>query len=308
MKFKLLTATVLSAAFMVGCTETGNMDVGGMVSGFGRGGGGFGGGYGGGYGNGYNNGGSLQQGMHLLNAGGHLINANALSAKDEDSIGQSVGVSLTNQYGLVQDARLQKYVQLVGLTVASASGNPGGNWVFGVLNTQEVNAFSGPNGYVFVTLGAIQNMHDEAELAGVLGHEITHVCNHDGLKQVKAAENQAAFQQVMAAAPSQAAQFAAFADAGVDAITKKGYTQPQEFEADKGGVIVMQAAGYDPSSYLRFLQRLEAVSSQHGGQVMSTHPGIDQRIQRVGAQLQGMPKGGQMLRERFAASVPWQVR
>src|SRR5690349_23165370 len=54
----------------------------------------------------------------------------------------------------------------------------------------EVNAFSGPNGYVFVTRGAIAQMHDEAELAGVLAHEIAHVCNHDGLKQVQSAEFQ----------------------------------------------------------------------------------------------------------------------
>src|SRR5262249_24882203 len=98
----------------------------------------------------------------LLSAGGQFLNAASLSQKDEDTIGQSVGVALTNQYPLVANDNLQKYVNLVGLTVANASPSPGGNWVFGVLETPTVNAFSGPNGYVFVTHGLLRHVHDEA--------------------------------------------------------------------------------------------------------------------------------------------------
>ncbi len=239
------------------------------------------------------------QGVHLLNAGQHSLNAASLSAKDEDSLGQSVGVAITNHYPLVHNDTLNRYVNLVGLTVASASANPGGNWVFGVIDTSEINAFSGPNGYVFVTRGAIAQMHDEAELAGVLAHEIAHVCNHDGLKQVKAAEERSALSEGMQASGGQIQQFSALADQGVDAITKTGYSQPQELAADKAAIVTAAAAGYDASSYLHFLQRMQSVGASGGGQVMSTHPGIGQRIQVVTQQLRTVRPGGATLAPRF---------
>ena len=169
-----------------------------------------------------------------------------------------------------------RYVNLVGLTVASASPNPGGNWVFGVLETSEVNAFSGPNGYVFVTRGALLHMQDEAELAGVLAHEISHVCSHDGLTQVKAAEQQGAAgrRRCRRGRDPQVHPFSALVNSGVNVITSEGYSKPQEFAADQHGVVAMVAAGYDPSSYLRFLQGLQSSGGARGGQLMGTHPGI----------------------------------
>jgi predicted Zn-dependent protease len=238
--------------------------------------------------------------LGLANAGGQFLNAASLSEKDEDTIGQSVAVALTNQYPLVPNDNLQRYVNLVGLTVANASPNPGGNWVFGVLETPEVNAFSGPNGYVFVTHGLLRQMHDEAELAGVLAHEITHVCNHDGLKQVKANQTKGALVAGMKAADSRTGQLSVLADNGIDVITRQGYDQPQEFAADAGAVKIMSAAGYNPASFLAFLQRLQSQGAPGGGQVMSTHPGLPERISRISAQLRTVPPGGATLQQRFA--------
>lgn len=245
------------------------------------------------------NGGNLDQAMHLFNAGGHLLNAASLGEKDEDAIGQSVAVVLTNRYRLVNNSRLARYVMLVGLTVANQSPMPGGRWVFGVLDTPEVNAYSGPNGYVFVTRGAIEHMQDEAELAGVLAHEVAHVCHHDGLHMVQDAERRGALTEAMqAAGDSRVAQFSTLVDTGADMITKQGYDQPQELAADHDGVQYMAAAGYDPASYLRFLRRLGS-----GGGLMSTHPGSAQRAGRVAQELQGMRPGGQTLADRFAANT-----
>jgi len=244
---------------------------------------------------------SLEQAGHLLNAGGHLFNAATLGEKDEDAIGQSVAVSLSNRYQLSSDERLQRYVNLVGLTVADASPNAGGNWVFGVLETPEVNAFSGPNGYVFVTRGALMHMQNEAELAGVLAHEISHVCSHDGLNQVKAAEQRGALSEGIKAADQRTAQFGAFADEGVNIVTAEGYTKPQEFAADQHGVEIMAAAGYDPSSYLHFLQGLQnGGGGASGGQLMGTHPGLNERVANVAKQVSGMRPGGATLQQRFA--------
>jgi predicted Zn-dependent protease len=239
----------------------------------------------------------------LLSAGGKFLNAMSLSEKDEDTIGQSVAVKLTNQYPVASSDDLQRYVNLVGLTVANASPNPGGNWVFGVIESGDVNAFSGPNGYIFVTRGLLRQLRDEAELAGVLAHEIAHVCNHDGLKQVQANETKGAMVSAMQAADSRTAQLAVFADNGFDVITRQGYDQQQEHRADADGVAMMKAAGYDPRSFLAFLQRLQASGGPRGGQLMSTHPGVGDRVTRVTAQLRTIPPGGATLQQSFAYNV-----
>lgn len=227
-------------------------------------------------------------------------NAASLSEKDEDAIGQSVAIAITSQYPLVQNPNLQRYVNLVGLTVASVSPNAGGNWVFGVVESPEINAFSGPNGYVFITHALFNQMHDEAELAGVLGHEISHVCNHDGLNQIKANEAKGALTSLLNSAGTQTAQLAVFADNGLDVVTRTGYSQPQEFRADEQGTRFMAAAGYNPQSYLNLLERLQGLVSG-GGSVMSTHPGMSDRIGRVQKELQTLPRTRATLADRFAS-------
>ncbi len=244
----------------------------------------------------------------LIKAGGHVAKAASLSEKDEPAMGQSVGIVLTSTDGVYTDDTMLNYVTMVGLTVASSTPNPGGNYVFGILDTDEVNAYSGPDGYIFITRGALQQMKDEAELAGVLAHEIAHVCHHDGLHQAKAAELQAAAANGVDAAAQKnntVANLSAGINFGIDAITKTGYTQPQEFDADADGVKYMTAAGYDPHSYLNFLTRLWQLHKASAGiKIMSTHPGIDQRVAKVTAEISDMGNpGGATLPDRFATNV-----
>jgi predicted Zn-dependent protease len=239
-----------------------------------------------------------EQGSHLLGAGMHGLNAATLGPKEENAIGESVAVAVTNRYPLVPNDNLQKYVMLVGLTVANASPNPAAPWVFGVIDSPDINAFSGPNGYVFITKGALRQMRNEAELAGVLAHEVGHVCAHDGLEQVKAAERNGAVSEIVKAGGAQTSQFTALADLGVDVLTKQAYSQPQELKADAAAVHIMSDAGYDPAAYLQFLQRLQGISS--GGGVMSTHPNIGLRIQTVSQELGRVKRGGATLADRFA--------
>ena len=295
----ILAGVVVSMVGLVGCDTA--APAGGGLGSLGNLGGGLN--FGGGGGRGGVNG--VDAAVHGLGAAGHLVNAAGMSEKDEDALGQSVGVAVTNRYHLVTDQALLKYVNLVGFTVASASSRPGGNYVFGVLETPEVNAMSGPNGYIFVTRGALAMMRDEAELAGVLAHEIGHVCSHDGLEQVKGAEQRAALAEG-AQMSGRTAGFAGIADMGVDVITKQGFSQPQEFAADKSGVVIMTAAGYDAASYLRFLQRLQAAEGRAGGgRFMSTHPGVGERVGKVSGQLATVRAGGATLAERFQANVPF---
>src|SRR5512135_3156720 len=101
---------------------------------------------------------------------------------EEIAIGRQISGNLLGAAPLVKDAKLQKYVNQVGEWVASQSERPDLPWHFGVIQSEDVNAFAAPGGYIFVTLGLYRLLQNEAELAGVLGHEIGHVIRKHHLK------------------------------------------------------------------------------------------------------------------------------
>jgi len=239
--------------------------------------------------------------MGLVNAGGKTLKAAGLNEHQERAIGESVSLAATNQYGVTKNERLATYVVLVGQTLASRTARADQPWVFGVLDTEKVNAFSGPGGYVWVTRGAIEQMHDESELAGVLAHEIGHVVKKHGLAMAQSAAYGDAFNTAVGSVGS-AAKFSELSDTVTTGILDKGYAQPQEYEADEAGVKYLIAAGYDPNGFLHFLQRISA-EQKTGGSVFSTHPGIDDRIKKIANQISASGAGGTgaTLKDRFAA-------
>jgi predicted Zn-dependent protease len=230
-----------------------------------------------------------------------------LDERSERAMGQSVSLALTNRYGVVKSDDLAQYVILVGKAVASATPRADSGWVIGVLDTNDVNAFSGPQGYVWVTRGALMHMQDESELAGVLGHEMGHIVKRHGFQAVQGAGLIGAGQMALQA-NDQTAQFNQITDFFVDLVTKTGFTQPQEFEADAEGVRYAAAAGYDPNGYLHFLQRIQAEQGKGGVNLFSTHPGLGDRIQRIANQISSGGIGGHGVtnQERFQQAIKGQ--
>ena len=243
------------------------------------------------------------QGANLVDTGVKIVKNESISEKDERTMGESVAMAVTTKYPVVKNEKLNRYVALIGLTLANASSRPDGNWLFAVVDTNEVNAFSGPDGYILITRGLIAQLHDEAELAGVLAHEMSHVLDQHGMQAVK----QAGRANILASALSQADQrFKAFSEATdglVDAVLVKGYGRDQEDEADADAVKLLLATGYDPTSYLHFIERM--AGQQHGNSsIMSTHPGAADRAERIRGQIAALKplKPGAVVRERFEAS------
>jgi predicted Zn-dependent protease len=239
--------------------------------------------------------------------------AQQLGDKDEDQLGKSVAILVTNRYRPVDNKKLVEYVNLVGYTLVSSSPWPDRTYVFGVLDTDDIGAYSGPAGYVMITRGAISAMQDEGELAGVLAHEMTHVLNQHGLRAARVAAQRAGYMDAAKSVlePVHATQFI---DMGVDAVVRNGYDKPDEDDADMGAVQLLIATGYDPRSYAHFLSHIAAMQesaprqptqSEVGTavkQIMSTHPGIAERYQAVRQRIDGSGvSGGATLRERFVA-------
>lgn len=250
-----------------------------------------------------------QQGESYGRAVGHGVESQALSERDERAMGESVAMQVTARYRIDPDTRLNQYVVLVGLTLANASPRPDGNWYFAVVDSDQANAFSGPDGYIFITRAALRQMRDESELAGVLAHEMTHVLDHHGLNAAKSRGLKSAGSEAAGTAMQQNATLSQFTSAvnGVgDVVMNAGYDQPQENQADAGAVKLVAAAGYDPNGYLSFLTRVAQEQQQAGGRggAFSTHPNAASRVAKVRQEIAAMSsRGGATLRDRFEKNV-----
>jgi predicted Zn-dependent protease len=237
----------------------------------------------------------------LVQGTGQVIQSQTLSEGDELAMGESAVCAITTRYPIWNNDAANRYVNLVGMTVASGCSRPEIPFSFVVLDTDEVNAFSAPGGFVMVTRGALMRMSDESELAGVLGHEIGHVVLRHGFEVTKAAMASEGFKKAASSADSRVQQFGFAVDAMTDTILNKGWDQPQEFAADEQAVKMLIATHYDPAGFERFLGKLNA----SGGSLMSTHPAKGERLARVTKQINdsGARGKGQALPDRFAANI-----
>ena len=246
-----------------------------------------------------------QEESQMVSAGGKAVGAMNID-KDEKAklaYGESIALSVAAQFPLDNSAELNKYAMLVALTLLEATDDPSVPIFVGVLASEKIVACASPAGHVFVSRGAMRKMKDESELAGVLGHEMSHVLANDGmsaLKQYKLAE--AGSQAASAALGGEMKELAQLVDQGSQTILKRGYDQPQEFRADASGAKLAGRAGYDQSGLRRFLERLAANTANDADQWNSTHPPKAQRIARLGA-LPALPRPGATVATRFIKAI-----
>jgi len=228
------------------------------------------------------------------------------SDKEEVSLGAQTRDSVIKEYGRRADPALEAYVAGVGQKVAAVCDRQNLAYSFYVLDTDMVNAFAAPGGYIFVTRGILKAMADEAELAGVLGHEIGHVV---GRHSMKALEKQYGYQAVLNIASlvtqrdlSGLQQYAGY----LTNMLLLGYGRDNEFEADMLGTRYAMAAGYDPRGTADFFRKLQAMD---GGKkandlekLFQSHPPTGERIKKVEAQAAARP-GGARNQAAYAAAV-----
>ena len=241
------------------------------------------------------------KGAAIGGALGKGAEAGDLSEKDELAMGESVAMKITTVHPLVTNRKLNEYVTLIGLTLANASSRPDGNWVFGVVDAPEANAFSGPDGFVMLTRGLIGQLHDESELAGVIAHEMSHVLDKHGLKAARQAGMIAAGVSALGA-DKNLAQFSQGADNLADIVLKKGFGREQEEQADGDAVKLLVMTGYDPHGYLNFIERTAKAQGAGGSSLMSTHPGAADRAVKIRQKIEtskNLKQGAAVLRDRF---------
>jgi len=207
------------------------------------------------------------------------------SRAEEVALGREISGSLLGAAPLVDDAALQKYVNLVGRWVASQSERPDLPWKFGVIESSDLNAFAAPGGYVLVTKGLYQKLQNEAQLAGVLGHEIAHVVKKHQLKVLQK-------QQLLGYGAGKLGELFSKSDkvakkvidSGAE-ISARSLDKDAEFEADRMGMVLATRAGYEAFSLGEVLQTIGQTNKTDNSVALlfKTHPHPDERLAKLGS-------------------------
>ena len=209
--------------------------------------------------------------------------------EQESRIGRQVSGDLLGAVPLVRDDKLQRYVNQVGNWVALQSGSKEKVWRFGVLDTEDINAFAAPGGYVFVTKGLYRRLNNEAELAGVLGHEIAHVTQRHHLKVLKQSSLIGALGQVAGSQVKSSDQAVQNLIGNGAEMMARGLDKEAEYEADRIGMVYAARAGYTPWGLPDVLQDLAGLPAkdERTSLLYQTHPHPADRLTALGESVGG---------------------
>jgi predicted Zn-dependent protease len=229
----------------------------------------------------------------LLDVGKKTTELKEVDEKGEAEIGSASAAQLLGAAPLVQNEKLQAYVNQVGLWLAMQTERPDLPWRFGVMDSDSVNAFAAPGGYVFITRGLLLRMRNEAELAGVLAHEIGHVLKRHHLVAIqKNAKTGLAANLMSIAVDNSSGGYGEWKKKAIGASTElyaRGLDKEDEFEADRLGVVIAARAGYDPYGLPSVLQTLDSMSPQDSNLALmfKTHPSSRQRLDLLDVAMTG---------------------
>jgi len=201
---------------------------------------------------------------------------------EERKIGADISAKLRIRYGVVQDAAVHKYVTLVGKMLAQHSERPKLAWTFIVLDTDGINAFAAPGGFVHITRGALSLIRNEAELATVLGHEISHVVFKHTLAAIQKAKIEGAVGKGATVVTRN--DFLEKAMAKGYALTiENAWSSGEEEDSDAAGVALANSVGYSPGALSAFLARLadrnKGLTDRNG--LFASHPQTKNRIEAI---------------------------
>ncbi len=241
-------------------------------------------------------------GSNVVNPVTGQAERSVMSEADEITEGQKAHAQVLQEYGVLNNPRLQAYVNELGQRLAKQSHRNQLKWTFTVLDSPEINAFALPGGFVYITRGIMAYMEDEGDLAGVLGHEIGHVTARHGAQ--RATRQQDAGLGVLAAsvlgavleakgvagAGQAAAQVSQTAAAGYIAT----YGREQELQSDSLGAEYLSRSNYDPKNMINVInvlknqERFAADQAAKAGRAapaqnswLASHPSNDQRLQSI---------------------------
>lgn len=213
---------------------------------------------------------------------------NFFSRQQDVEVGRKAAAQMDRTLPLVRDPVVVSYVNHLGKYLAQYAPNQKGfryDWTFQVVNSDQINAFALPGGYIFVNRGAIEAAQDEAQIAGVLAHEEGHVVMRHGTHQ--------ASEKLLADAPLEIlAGYLGQSGSLLDVLAQMGIgfsvnsfflknSRDMEAQADRVGTYILYQSGYDPYAMAQFFQIIQKKYPQQTAQFFSDHPNPGNRIEAV---------------------------
>ena len=205
----------------------------------------------------------------------------------EINFGRSVSAKILGKYPIMRNEQMVHYISQIGTGISAQLGRPELRYYFGILDTDEINAFAAPGGYIFVTKGALKLMRNEAQLAGVLAHELAHVDQKHIVRKLKLQSTDRSVTSGIAQVLGGASLSAKIAlerlnDLAFKMLMEEGLSKEDEADADQKALEMLMSTGYDLQSYLDYLLSLKPYLEQGQAKVLSkTHPTIEFRYNNL---------------------------
>lgn len=239
-----------------------------------------------------------------------------ITPEQEYYIGRAVSATILSQYTPYDNPAANRYLNELGQALALASDKPEtfGGYRFLILDSDEINAFAAPGGFIFITRGMLRLCRSEDELAAVLAHEIGHVQHEHGLRAIKSSRLVTAFtvlaiETTRTLAGDEVRQLTQAFEGSISDITStmmsSGYARRLEREADAAAVTILKRVGYDPGALARMLEEMERQLKPGRRDFASTHPAPRDRIRDIRRMVDiGAPTAPPAVRqERFEAAM-----
>lgn len=221
-----------------------------------------------------------------------VMAACSISQREELELGRQYSAEINRQLPIVEDAAVNRYINLLGNQIASHGSRKIG-YTFYVVNTDQVNAFALPGGYVYINRGLIEQTSNLSELAGVLAHEIAHVEERHSVEQIERVQRA----NLGGALASILLGGGGLAQAGINIVGTAilaGHSREAEREADEVAITLLVNSGIDPNGLVTFFKKLLDERQRRPSafeQWFSTHPLTEERIASTRAEIAALPPG-----------------
>lgn len=228
-----------------------------------------------------------------------------ISTNQEVAIGKYVAQQIEKENKILDDPVLTQYVNDIGQNLANVCFRKDIKYHFKIVDSEIINAFALPGGFIYIYGGALVSMDNEAQLAAVLAHEMGHIAARHGVKQLQKTQIYSGLASILLKDQKEGIQKLSNIAANLVFL---GYGRNAEFEADELGVHFTSQAGYDPKGMLEFFEKLRQKEKKNSSKLtilLRTHPLTSDRINKVESNINTFPKKPDLIRNeiKFKAMI-----
>jgi predicted Zn-dependent protease len=231
--------------------------------------------------------------------------------EEEKQLGEQVSQKLRDRFGVVQSEPVTKYVTLVGKVIAASSSRPNLDWQFIVLDTDGVNAYAAPGGFIHVTRGLLAIMKDESQLAGVLGHEVTHVSAKHTINAINRNKRGEFAAELAGGSGGIKSLIAKAAEMVFNDLFEGKYSQGDEADSDKVGAQMANKVGYAAggmAEVLKMIAERNAGRQERNG-FFASHPDTRDRINKIEKQVKDEKlTGSALVASRYGQFIKFEAK